>query len=58
MNFTLTYSNRYDCGKIIPDEQIKISSLEELKELQDKHWHQLIINFNDMTIEIYNGYRE
>lgn len=53
MEFTLTRSNDWKF-----EEQIKISSLQELQALQEKYGYQLIINFNDMTIEIYDGYRE
>ncbi len=37
---------------------IEINTLDELKELQDKVGDELIIDFRNMNIEIYNSYRE
>lgn len=48
-------------------EEIEINTIEDLKRLQDKYQHELIIDFygyddenecNCHTIEIYNDYRE
>jgi hypothetical protein len=38
--------------------RIEINTIDELKELQDNVDDELIIDFNNMNIEIYNAYRE
>lgn len=53
MEFTLTKTSDWQF-----EEKVAINNLTELKDLQDKYGHPLIISFNTMSIEIYDDYRE
>lgn len=36
------------------NEEIEISSLSDLQEIQNKHGHELVVNFHDGTIIVYD----
>ena len=39
-------------------DTVCINSIEDLQKFQEECEHSIIINFNKMSIEIYDGYRE
>lgn len=53
MVFTLFKSSSWSF-----EDKIEINSLDDLKDLQDKYHHKLIIDLNANVIEVYDDYRE
>lgn len=39
-------------------EEIEISSLSDLQDIQDKHGHELVVDFHNGTIIVYDDYLE
>lgn len=51
----------FDTLRTIPhydNVEVEILTIEDLKALATKHGQSLIIDFDTMSIEIYNDYRE
>lgn len=53
MVFTLFKSSSWSF-----EDKVEINSLDDLKDLQDKYHHKLIIDLYAKVIEVYDDYRE
>ena len=60
MTFTLEITSEFRFK-----EKVEVKTLDDLKKIQDSYKYQgpwedpkLIIDFNEMTIEVYDDYRE
>ena len=62
MKFTMTRASEW-FFQYTPTHEVEINSLEDLKALQDKEEHPLVVNFHQQTegrptITVYDDYME